>query len=416
MTRHLQAANRSLSQAKGRECYPRASESPPAYSIIVVAALIFLAFGGYVKGLPAMASMGELPTKVAAAIIAIALVHRVVVAKDRPKGLAWMVLLVVSFIPGLIGGHPTSYTTNKISVGIPLMLLSMAAGLILLSSLRDRRIWIVGLAVFGCLMAVLTQVFPSVETVDSLALEGGNTIGLGRATGAAAVALFMLALTSSRRRLLYSVTFLGVSAFMILAGSRGPVLSLLVAVLIAVSVSPGRSRSVRLLLASLALGLGAFLAFSNDLVASRLLTVQDTSAEARRRLWDASIDIIMHNPAGIGWGQLYNHLPPSAVLQSVGVYQYPHNVYLEVTVEGGWIAGLVLVLLIGRSAILQRRMTAQPLESVMLALFIFFAVNAMVSGDVGDNRGLWIAVGAGMAGVTRSANRLQCQDEAILRG
>jgi O-antigen ligase len=369
----------------------------PAASAVGVIALLFLTFGGYVKDFPALADVGDTLTRLSALIVLVLSVHRILGGRIPPAATGSVVVLFLTFVPAMLVDPPTTYTTEKLTVELPLMFLTIMGGLVLLAPARARRQWVAAVVALGAVAAVLALVFPSTTVVDALAVEGGNTIDQGRTTGAGAIALFTLAMVHRKHRLLLLTGALVMSASMIASGSRGPTIGAAVAVLLAVAFSPSRSRGPRVVATIVTLLAAVYLAFAANLVGDRLLTFQDASAEARFRLWDVGVGLIGTNPLGIGWGQLYYYLPPGTRLPGVGVREYPHNVLIEVGSEAGVPALVVLVVVLVLALRGQQRVSTRPVESVMLALAVFALINSMVSGDVSDNRGLWVAVGAGLA-------------------
>jgi O-antigen ligase len=375
-----------------------------AGSAVAILALLFLAFGGYVKGLPALAGAGDTLTRLSALTVLVACLQRVLRGHAPPVPLVGVLILGLTFVPALLVPYPTTYTIEKVTVELPLMFLAILGGLLLLSHERARRQWMTAVVIMGAIVAILARAFPSTIAVNALAVEGANTISEGRATGAAAVTLLTLALVHDKGRLPLLAGAFALAASMLASGSRGPAIGAMVAVVLAVSFSPGRGRALRVVAAVVSLLSAAYLAFAANLVADRLLTFEDTSAEARRRLWHVGVGLIGSNPLGIGWGQLRTYLPAGSSPAGVGFREYPHNVLIEVGSEAGVLALVALVVVLALALRGQQREARQPVESVMLALLIFALVNALVSGDVGDNRGLWVAVGAGLATLGRLSN------------
>lgn len=360
-----------------------------------ILALLFVAFGGYVKGLPALDQLGRPMTITAVVLVIAAVVAALVRARTVPREVLAVAALAWVFLPGASGFDATAYTDEKLTVELPLMLLCLVGAILLLRTERDRAWWLGAVVAFGALVAVLALLFPSTTGyVGTVSLEGSSTISQGRAVGAAMVVLALYAVASHGRPRLWAVVgTLALGAATLQAGSRGPVIAALIAVLVVVAASPQRGRGVRVVLAGAAVALAAYLAFSADLVAGRLLVFNDTSAAERRRLWSDSLDVLTAHPGGIGWGNLYYSLPAGSVPD---VRVYPHNVLLEVGTEAGWLALAGLVALLGVAWVRQRRAASTGVEAAMLGLLVFFLVNALVSGDVGDNRGLWVAVGAAL--------------------
>jgi O-antigen ligase len=117
---------------------------------------------------------------------------------------------------------------------------------------------------------------------------------------------------------------------------------------------------------------------------------------------------ISKNPMGIGWGAFAERLPvyvpawerPDASTPYYTHYlRFPHNTVLEVFVEGGWLVGvsflgLLLAALFRAYLVASRSRTGEA--RALFALLAFFAVNAMVSGELND-RVLFAFLGLGLA-------------------
>ena len=112
---------------------------------------------------------------------------------------------------------------------------------------------------------------------------------------------------------------------------------------------------------------------------------------ARLFLFRTAFDAIQTSPLGIGWAG-FPHLA-DIQLASGSDFIYPHNLFLEIAVEGGWLAiGTVAVVLL----ILFRRTlaTAADLPSALaLGLATFWLINALFSSDINGNRMWWASFG-----------------------
>jgi MFS family permease len=206
---------------------------------------------------------------------------------------------------------------------------------VLLRTSKARTWLLAGVVALGVLMAVLSIVSPNEQAAINgrLAVDGSNAIAAGRAAGAAVVVLLVLALGRSRQWRLAVLAAMGLSLSMIAAGSRGPLLAAIIAVII-VSTAPRSARKVQ----RLALGLGAL--------------------------------------ALAWWVASQLQLIPERL-----------------------IAGIILVIVLVKALKRQWEVATTPVEMAMLGLFIFFLQPAMVTGDVNSNRGVWIALGAGLVAV-----------------
>ena len=76
---------------------------------------------------------------------------------------------------------------------------------------------------------------------------------------------------------------------------------------------------------------------------------------------------------------------------------YPHNIFLEVAVEGGWIALLAFVVFV---AVCLRALVRNSVDlkgRCFLALGVYWLLVAQTSSDLNGNRMTWIALAAGLA-------------------
>lgn len=227
----------------------------------------------------------------------------------------------------------------------------------------------------------------------------GTTVAAGRASGVAVVVLLCLALSGGVRRPLMILACLGITTWLVLGlistGSRGPVFACAAATLLVAVFAPGRGRYVRILA-----GIGAFgtgwltLSEATGIGATRITNYVGGKyglTGARGGLWEPTLGAIPAHPFGVGWGEFWHVLPAGALLDS-GYRQYPHNVLLEVTIEVGWLAGATVAAFIIASLVKLRQGADHPCGAVLLGIAIFTVLNAMVSGDVNDNRVMWAAL------------------------
>ncbi|MCH8613720.1 O-antigen ligase family protein [Arsenicicoccus dermatophilus] len=377
--------------------------SPGARSttpIIGPTALAVLALGGYVKGSRYLAWIPVDLTILAGAVVLVVVLWTLAVRR-RPGGSPVPLLLwFATLTSGLLSSSSpeNTYASQKVIHVFVLAPLCVMGGLVLLDSPRGRRSWLRSVVAVGFVTIALALVDPAGST-SRLYSEGGSTIGLGRAAGGALVVLLTVALTRRKHRE-FALLLAFVAGYVVLrTASRGPVLASVLAVLAVVALSRTSGRIWRTLLVLLLLALGGAWAASGG-ADSRLFETAGASAEMRGMLLRYAVDAALHHPLGIGWGGLYDYMG-FATLDS-GYVQYPHNVIVEVASEGGWAAGAAtcaaLAVALGR----QWRHQALPGELAMTALLLFGLLNALVSGDVNGNRGLWVAIGAALAAQMRA--------------
>jgi len=107
---------------------------------------------------------------------------------------------------------------------------------------------------------------------------------------------------------------------------------------------------------------------------------------SRFRMGQESIQLFTQSPIfGHGVGSFQT-------LVTIGQYSYPHNIFLEFLVESGFI-GFVMLLsyVLAVFVVIVRYGRDQPIYSgLILSVFTFGLMNALVSGDIESNRRLFI--------------------------
>jgi len=275
------------------------------------------------------------------------------------------------------------------------------------------------LAIVGFALSLDAIRQPETTTEGRLTAHGSNPISLARIgslTLAFAWIRFQLA-QKPHDKLLY-IGVLAVSCICVLgAGSRGPVLSIVLATA-AISFHTRRyhgrspiSVGAMLLIIAIATIVISFAAIpSLPLYRFQLLFSEDkgTSVLLRGMLMTTAFKLMLANPFGLGVGGFARH----AVLD----LRYPHNLFLEVGSELGWIPLIGLMLLMAWSIRVLFQILAR--EYSWSALFLAVVVlassmNSMVTGDLNDNRALFAVLllpfayrqSAAIAPVARAAVR-----------
>jgi hypothetical protein len=230
--------------------------------------------------------------------------------------------------------------------------------------------------------------------VERLQAFGAGTIALGRSAGfLATYAALVLAGDAPLPGLTFGVLALaGVTA--VFAGSRGPLVAAVLALVLAAGA--GRARTGRDLARLAGAGL-LFLALAGPVLSlaprgslvrvEAFLHGQYGSSEAYRvNALRAAWERVGDHPWGVGWAGFAVEVDPERGLGR----QYPHNLLAEVTLESGWLCGAVTLAVLG--AALARAWSAswRPGGRVALAGTAFCVTNALVSGDLNDNRPLFM--------------------------
>nr|WP_243758044.1 O-antigen ligase family protein [Allobranchiibius sp. GilTou38] len=194
-----------------------------------------------------------------------------------------------------------------------------------------------------------------------------------------------------------SIVAVLVATVLVDAASRGPALGAVIAIIAGVAFSARAGRSAQRTFAAVtAVVAAAYLLIKQSTTPRRLTDFNDTSTQARQVLWGRTARLITDHPLGVGWGKLWDAIPSNEALSS-GYTQYPHNLFLEAGSEAGWLALVMVVVLVITTVRLQRQRATGWVEVAMFCLLLFHLVNAQVSGDITANRGLWVAFGAALA-------------------
>lgn len=371
---------------------------------MVAFGLILLPFAGYLKGAPVFSGV---PVDLTIVGVALSLFGIIFVARRvycRTVDLFLLATLMLCFLASAIPTAPlTDYAARKIVLTLTLLPLSLLSGYVLLQVERIRNAWLVSVVILGSVLAVLTLMFPDAASMASgrISLEGGNTTSTGRGLAAAAVVLFVNAFNIRRYRV---ISIAGGAVLLVIAlatAARGPILAAIAAITLAAVLSNSSGKVKRLIVVLSGVAIAFIVTVTEEAISDRAFAIGGTSTNIRFTLWEAASGIIGANPFGIGWGLFYRYLPPNLVLDS-GDRQYPHNAFLELISEGGWITGLLTLSILALATFRQVKSSKSSADNIMTALLVFFVASAMVAGDITDNRGMWLLIGASLAAFSSS--------------
>jgi hypothetical protein len=327
-----------------------------------------------------------------AAVLCLALIVRVL---RRPVHIP---LASVLFLPMLatIGlgllSPPNAYGAEKASRFLTLTCLAMASGIVFLDGRAQMRRFLVSVAVLGIVITVGALVEGSANETGRLNLAGSSPIALGR------VAALTFAFGWLRFHFARSLSGrIGAAAMVILtlfcalnSGSRGPTVSVALALLGVSGIARlqhGKSPvgfMPLLVIAGVAALLASILTLPYiPLHRFELLFSEDKGASviARSLLFAIAWKLTLQNQLGLGIGGFDSKVPLDLT--------YPHNLFLEVGCELGWLPLAGLLVLIACSlgsmyGVLRREYTWPSLFLAVALLTALF--NSQVSGDLNDNR------------------------------
>jgi O-antigen ligase len=257
------------------------------------------------------------------------------------------------------------------------------------------------------LAALLTR-----ASSEPLVLLGTSTISVGRA--ALLVPLLGVAFVLRERQLILrviAVLLMPVAVVVALAsGSRGPLLFLLVLGALGLVRCFARPRATDWRLVGLVAGVALVSILVVSLVAAfvpgqslqRFVRFEDfvqgalsgeptssavdTSARERVTLFGLAVSLFEDRPI-LGSGTASFEALSRRFLSAVEADQYPHNAVLQLAAEFGLLG---VALFVGLTTLgLFRRLPPGSLGRGVRATFLFLLLNAMVSGDIFEDRLLW---------------------------
>lgn len=308
----------------------------------------------------------------------------------------------------LLWTEPTDYAAYKTARMFTLTLWAALGAAVLFQSetaVLSFRNAVIALGILSLFEAFVGGVG---DGFAQLQLLSADTISTGRLAALCATFLWVGVL-QARPMGTKAVQLSLMAAFVVVvqaAGARGPALGLLVALfVVSIRLVGFRSRAfVRLSFAAIVLmsAIQIGLSFAPTMSAARLTEFYSGETDfvmtARPELFTESMKGIVANPLGLGWGGFEKmYLGSAGTGAWPPVRSYPHNLLLEVAVEGGWIAGGLLLLL---AIVAFRRAWCYPTPNaaaIVLAALLITSVGAVFSGDFNDNRDFFAYVGMALA-------------------
>jgi len=329
-----------------------------------------------------------------------------VVRNPLPKQALWLIVMFAAFaIPEFTAGPATDYGAAKVTNLFTLTFLAAIAPFFIIRNRRDAKDFFMvlgGLSVIISLDMVLQVLAGDSGRVTGFAgnpIWSGSMAGLGLLMAATAIMTRVVPnATGAILAVIASVALIG-------SGTRGALIGAIGGLVVAYPLSrasrPGARHRVALPVV-VVLAFVASIAFSQERNLDRFadLTSGDfgNSQQFRAEAYSVTLTEISNTQSGIGWGR-YGELRYG--VGSDGAY--PHNLILEVAVEGGWIPAAIMVFIIGDVfAIAIREGPKRPESVFAAALLAFTFVAAMFSGDINGNR-LFFA----MLGVVLALSRLE---------
>lgn len=260
------------------------------------------------------------------------------------------------------------------------------------NSEADVSLWFwIAVLITGSALAViaLSGISPgSSPNPDRLSTLGGGPNIFGRTMGL--VALFSLyQALRSRQVVIWSALSMFMMFMVVMTGSRGAFIATLcgAAVMVAIELRRDRTCLGRLLQLG-AIGVAGIAVSLLSPYGSRVMrflggrlieaTLFEGYTAGRNLLYEKSLELIQQNPIfGIGLESFY----------AQGIGRYPHNLILEILVEGGFVGGFLFVVT-GIAFAMAFWKHRHRINSCGIAALVQALIAAQVSGDIYDNRGI----------------------------
>jgi hypothetical protein len=352
---------------------------------------------GFIKGTGFLARL-PVDLTLALAGLTAATVVGFVIHRGLPRAAHGVILAYCLLLPPVLWHAPTEYGADKAGRVVTLTFLAILAPVVLVRDRSDVARHLAALTAVSGVVVVTGLIDPRLSSdYDGAPIDTDsvNTIGLGSASATVMVVL-ALGLIWKRIPVWVAVIGGGAGVYMLLqSGSRGPLFSAAVAVLVGSLLTRHRPdwRRVVVFLVLLAAGLlvayHAAPLYSQRRILGLLQGDTSGSVDIRFRLYDVALESIFRHPFGIGWGSFEGIAPAG--------YRWPHDLPLEVLVEAGVVLGGLFLVWMCLQVVRARRITTDYVGAAVFAVMVFWLGASLVSSDFNDNRVGLYALGLAIA-------------------
>jgi len=263
-------------------------------------------------------------------------------------------------------------------------------GLLTASAMLDRGVidhLPLGLVLLGSFALSLLILAPGTYQEGRVSFDDNNPIWMARTIGTLGIGALALNLRTRKNLPIYLGMFMLSAIGVVMTGSRGPLTGMIMCAGMMVILTRGASRLNLVLLGlfgSLVLGVALFGLVPLDGVRGLTFSSDDASSAIRLAMYEYTLRTIGQNPAGIGVGWfMFEGL------------SWPHNIYLELFVEWGWIPASAFVIFTVTGAIGLFRLSGR--YDVLKLLFVYDFINSCLSGDISSPRFLYALLIVGNA-------------------
>jgi O-antigen ligase len=391
-----------------------------AGGLIVVVAAIFapgvvlamLLLVPFYKG----AAQPYIPVDITVLLAALNVAQVIPVLRNRRRanrsviGLALWGTLALLVIAGIIYAPDQQLAMSRATTFLAVLFLPILPAALRVSSerlyLRQFLNTILGLGVLTVVLGLL-----ALSSTERLSVLGADTISVSRAALLVPILGLSLVARGTNRGIQFLMAVLIPMAIIVAlaSGSRGP---LIVAFLIAAAGAAIRVARVRHIdwrligtIAALAVACGVVVVVAAPALPTSSLErftllwdfvqggisregtlASDASTGARLDLFGAALTMFADRPV-TGYGMGGFEVISPRILGPAEPNTYPHNAILQLAAEFGLVGLALFVALI--LIALARPLPQRATSSALRVLFVFFLLNAMVSGDIFDDRMMW---------------------------
>jgi O-antigen ligase len=356
---------------------------------------LYLAIGLF-KGEAVVKSLPVDATLALGLLLALVCGVRLVTGRVRPVPYVFALTIAVvalSLAVSLAWTSAPAYGREKVTTFLTVTMLAIGAPFFLFERWEDLRRFFTWIIVVALPVAILALTHPSRDTGR---LAGDTTIGTSRLLCTGALILLLGALGHSRWRLPAAALAAGFVAIAAAVGSRGPIVSLALALAVTLAAWLLRApRNIAPVLAIAAVSVAVVPFVSLPASSSERLSeaARDPVATFRQNdryvLAQQAFQLIDRDPIRGGGAGAFSTSNPSA--------KWPHNLFLELWAELGLATVLVVVAAVVAALAglysLAWRLPAQGSEQelvyILLAVFVFNLLAVQVSGNINDNRDFW---------------------------
>lgn len=313
---------------------------------------------------------------------------------DSLTSVVLLSLLVLSFTMGYFITPLNPYGETKlVAFGVSLLLLTAPAAF--RYPKPNIQMIMRTIVAISALTSILLLLIGKPDIAGRSTLMGINPISTGRVAGIGVLIAFVYLLSVPQKSRFKVVALICMAIPCAIAtaltGSRGPLVAVIAGVVIALIAGWKRKPKQSFIVLLIFLGAGAYLntlSFENS-----DLRITSTDSTGRDVLFEAAFAAMVKNPIGIGWGNFHELLPGQRGVNSYTLY--PHNIFLEVGVEGGWFALSVFTILaiVALKKTFNSAQSGSSVSMFLLAMLVFSLVNACFSSDLVGNRLMWLLIG-----------------------